>query len=321
MRSPDRPPATILFIKPGSLGDVVHALPTAAALRAAHPAAHFTWVIDPRWSPILEGTGIADELLEFPRESFRGLGGKLKALAWYRALADRQPDLAIDLQGLLRSALIAKAAGAKNTIGLSDAREGARHLYDEVADTTPATHAVDRYLQILPTLGIPIPATKAFPLPATIHNSPFTIHHSLLLHPFARGAGKSLSPDQIRDLATALAPTAVTLVGVGPAIADLPPNVTDLTNRTTLPELIGLLRRARAIISVDSGPMHLAAALNVPLLAIHTWSDPRKVGPYSENAWIHQGGQTRRQDRTANARPSSEATVGLAAIADWTRER
>ncbi|MGC1480792.1 MAG: glycosyltransferase family 9 protein, partial [Chthoniobacterales bacterium] len=166
----------ILFIKPGSLGDVVHALPTAAALRAADPDARLTWVVDPRWSPILEGSGVADELLEFPREQFRGLGGKFRALAWYRALGTRRPDLAIDLQGLLRSALIAKASRAKNIIGLSDAREGAHHFYDQTADTTPATHAVDRYLQILPTLGIPIPATKAFPLPATIHNSPFTIH-------------------------------------------------------------------------------------------------------------------------------------------------
>ena len=224
---------TILFIKPGSLGDVVHALPTAAAIREAHPEATLTWVIDPRWAPILAGSGIADELLEFPREKFRGLGGKIHALAWYRTLATRRPDLAIDLQGLLRSALIAKASGAKKIVGLSDAREGAHHFYDQTADTTHATHAVDRYLQILPLLGIDVPTDKKFPLPSQqskIHNP----SSKIVVHPFARGAGKSLTPDQVRELTTALAPHSVCLVGIGPTIPDLPPNVEDLTNQTTL---------------------------------------------------------------------------------------
>lgn len=314
-------PATILLIKPGSLGDVVHALPTIAALRDAHPQAHLTWVVDPRWAPILEGTGIADELLEFPREQFRGLGGKIKALAWYRALRDRQPDLAIDLQGLLRSALIARASGARKILGLSDAREGARHLYIHTADTTPTTHAVDRYLQILPALALPIPTLKRFPLPQpTNHQSPDATHAQLILHPFARGAAKSLSAEAVRRLLSQLAPTRVTLVGIGPALPDLPPNVTDLTNRTTLVELIALLRHAAAVISVDSGPMHLAAALDVPLLAIHTWSDPRKVGPYGENAWIHQGGQLRPQSLTLSPLPPKPLTeADLEAIADWSQ--
>jgi ADP-heptose:LPS heptosyltransferase len=157
-----------------------------------------------------------------------------------------------------------------------------------------------------------------FPLP--ISNSSLQISHSshLIIHPFARGAAKSLSPAAVRALATLLAPIPVTLVGIGPAIADLPPNVTDLTNRTTLPELITLLHDASAVISVDSGPMHLAAALDVPLLAIHTWSDPQKVGPYRETAWIHQGGQLRQQSLATPAPAQRPITqCHLQAIADW----
>ncbi len=310
---------TILLIKPGSLGDVVHALPVAAALRDAYPTAHLTWVIDPRWAPVLQGSGIANELLEFPREKFRGLGGKIQALAWYRALGRRCPDLAIDLQCLLRSALIAQASGAKRTIGLSDAREGARHFYDQIADTTPATHAVDRYLQILPALGISIPGHPQFPLPP--HQSKIENRKSkILLHPFARGPGKSLTAHQVCQLTTALSPHPVQLVGVGPSIPDLPPNVEDLTNRTTLPELIDLLRQARAVISVDSGPMHLAAALEIPLLAIHTWSDPQKVGPYRDTAWVHQGGRLRQQSSHTPTLPPSPLTHDdLQAIATWAK--
>ncbi len=331
-------PATILFIKPGSLGDVVHALPTAAALRDAYPDAHLTWVIDPRWSPVLQGTGVADELLEFPREQFRGLGGKIKALTWYRALADRRPDLAIDLQGLLRSALIASASRPKRIIGLSDAREGARHFYTQLANTSPAIHAVDRYLQILSALNLPNPTEKRFPLPVqkseieirkpSAARQPVTSstncngQSKIVLHPFARGAAKSLSPDQVRELSTHLSPHAVTIVGIGPQIPDLPANVTDLSNRTTLVELIDILRGASAVISVDSGPMHLAAALDVPLLAIHTWSDPNKVGPYRESAWIHQGGQLRKQSLATPALPPAPLTDDdLEAMANWAKSQ
>ncbi len=321
MNPPDFRPSTILLIKPGSLGDVVHALPTVAALREACPEANLTWVVDPRWSPILHGTGIADELLEFPREQFRGLGGKIKALAWYRALGNRQPSLAIDLQGLLRSALIARASGATEILGLSDAREGASHFYTAVADTRPAIHAVDRYLQILPALGLPIPTSKKFPLPdSPIQETRVGSHPQVVLHPFARGAAKSLSPEIVRELTSLIAPAPVTLVGIGPPISDLPPTVTDLTNRTTLLELVALLRGAKAVISVDSGPMHLAAALKVPLLSIHTWSHPQKVGPYFETAWIHQGGQLRKQSLATPPRPEQPLTkTDLLAIADWTR--
>jgi ADP-heptose:LPS heptosyltransferase len=83
-------------------------------------------------------------------------------------------------------------------------------------------------------------------------------------------------------------------VGAGSSGEDF--GVVDLLGKTNLLELISLLRGAKFVVSVDSGPMHLAAALEVPLLSIHTWSDPRLVGPYSETAWIWQGGEIRRQN-------------------------
>ena len=111
-----------------------------------------------------------------------------------------------------------------------------------------------------------------------------------MLHPFSRGKGKSLSVEDVAEFCRAISPVRVVLAGR--TEASVPPlaNVTDLLNRTTLSELIWLLRRASFVVSVDSGPMHIAAAITPLLVAIHTWSDPAKVGPYNPDAWIWKDG-------------------------------
>ena len=110
----------------------------------------------------------------------------------------------------------------------------------------------------------------------------------VLLHPFSRGAGKSLTPAQVAEFCRTLAPRRVVLAGrTDEHVAPLE-NAIDLLNCTTIPELIWLIRHAAFVVSVDSGPMHIAAALTPRLVSIHTWSDPAKVGPYRPEAWIWQ---------------------------------
>jgi ADP-heptose:LPS heptosyltransferase len=319
-RSPMAPPisrlpSSILLIKPGSLGDVVHALPVAAALHRAWPRAQLSWVIDPRWEPVLAGNPAITERIPFARERYRGPLGAVRAARWLADQRHRRPDLAIDLQCLLRSALIARASRARRVIGLSDAREGAGLFHHQSASVTADQHAVDRYLAVLPLLGLTIPDQPEFPLPA---GDPIPAPESfVLLHPFARGAGKSLDALQIRYLCEHVRQKIV-LVGMGDPPDPLPPNVTDLTRRTTLPQLIWLLRRAQSVISVDSGPMHLAAAIGARLLSIHTWSDPRRVGPYSPTAWIWQGGKLRPQSLTDPALPAAPIIAhDLVQMAAW----
>lgn len=313
-------PSTVFLIKPGSLGDVVHALPVAAALHRAWPASRLTWVVDPRWAPILAGNPGVHATLLFDRSRYRGPAGATAAAGWLWSLRGERPDLAIDLQCLLRSALIARALRPGRVVGLGDAREGAGFFYDDSAAVTATQHAVDRYLAVLPLLGLSVPTAPEFPLPA---GDPIPAPDDfVLLHPFARGAGKSLSAAHILGLTARLAPRPVVLAGFGAAPAGLPAHVTDLTNRTSLPQLIFLLRRARAVISVDSGPMHLAAAVGAPLLSIHTWSDPRRVGPYSSTAFVWQGGELRPQRLDAAPRPETALTdADLDAIAGWARDR
>lgn len=286
---------SILIIKPGSFGDIIHALPCAAALRAALPRTHITWLVDERWQSLLTGNPDIDETVVFPRQKFRGLIGKLRSIPWAMDLKRIAPDIVIDLQGLLRSGLMARLSGAPRIIGLADAREGARFFCHELAPVFPKEHSVQRYLRTLDTLGLAEVKKPVFNLPQGQIPPAAQGRKFILLHPFARGEGKSLTAAQTVELCRELSPAPVVLAGMGQTPADLPDNVINLLNLTSIEEMIGLIRAAAFVISVDSGPMHIAAAVNAPLLSIHTWSDPRLVGPFNEKAWIWQGGELRPQ--------------------------
>ncbi len=293
IQSPNRAIAqslnSILVLKPSSLGDIVHTLPAVALVKKRWPAAHLRWLINPEWAPLLDGNPHVDEVVHFPRGQFRGPAGWARIPGWAKRIAARKADLVLDFQGLLRSALIARLCRADGgrIVGLSDAREGARHFYDQTADVSAQPHAVARYLALVAALGIDTSAPLEWPLPQGSAPADFDAAQPfVLLHPFSRGAGKSLTAPEVIEFCHALAPHRIVLAGR--TETHLPPleNATDLLNRTTLPELLWLLRRAAFTVSVDSGPMHLAAALSARLLSIHTWSDPRKVGPCQPDAWI-----------------------------------
>jgi len=294
----------LLLIKPSSLGDIVHALPCAEAIKAAHPHLALRWVVDPRFAPLIEDHPLLEAIIPFPRSTFRGVSGIARALRWagqLRASAPETsgtPEFGVDLQGLLRSALIGHARRCNPLVGPSDAREGAPRLYHFVATVDPAAHAVDRYLSVLDQLGIPPPAaphTPHLPPGTPVETPGIDLSSAILIHPYSRGQGKSLDPIQIAHIAQALQPCPVILVGQrGEAPPPLLPHgCLDLSDHTSIAQLIYLLRHALFTISVDSGPAHLASALAVPLLAIHTWTDPRKVGPYHPGALVWKAGQIR----------------------------
>ena len=212
-------------------------------------------------------------------------------------------DLALDFQGLLRSALIGKISGAKEIYGMSDAREGARWFYDRVAEVNRHEHAVERYLKLAEcaggAIGEPLHSQlpTGDPLPRFDEHPPF-----ILLHPFARGRRKSLSNAVIEEFCRAFAPTRVLVVGQSHRQLGAQENCIDLTNQTSLLQLVWLIRVARFVISVDSGPMHIAAAVTNRLVSIHTWTDPRRVGPYNPDAWIWKHSQLLRVSQLKTAK-------------------
>ena len=285
-------PAHLLVIKPSSLGDVVHTLPAVASLRAAFPNARISWMVNPEWAPLLEGNPHLDDTLIFPRNEFRGLGGLLRFTRW-RAQLPRQlaPDLVLDFMGLLRSAWIGATFRGAPLYGMSDAREGARFFQTQTARVDRSMHAVERYLALADAAGAAAENPVRFELPpgnapaASLPSEPF-----IVLHPFSRGRGKSLWPEAVLAFCRTIGHPVVLVGRSNVSFHSLPGNVTNLLNRTSLPELIWLLRRAAFVVSVDSGPMHLAAAITDNLLGIHTWSDPCRVGPYRQGAHVWKNG-------------------------------
>ena len=298
-------PRSILVIKPSSFGDVVHTIPAVARLKHAWPNAHLTWLINPEWSPLLSENRSVDEVLLFPRSDFRGYKGAYRFLRWCNeVLRRRQPDLTIDFQGLLRSAWLGRASRAKCFVGMDDAREGARWFYDHKAPVdSDAEHAVKRYLATVDyalelyhrqksgfgsdALVWPVPTGESMDLGDKMQEK------FVLFHPFARGEGKSMSATEVLQICQAVSPRSIVLAGQygGAPLSGLPDNCLNLLNKSSLGQLIWLIRKAAFVLTVDSGPAHLAAALQKPMIAIHTWSDPRLVGPYWEKAWVWKNGQ------------------------------
>lgn len=313
---------SLLVVKPSSLGDIVHTLPAVQLLVARHPHISVRWVANTEWTPLLTGHPDIDEVIPFPRKEMRGLAAPLKFWKWSRQLREpRAPDLTLDFQGLLRSALIARRSGAPLVAGLSDAREGARHLYHRIAAVDPKAHAVDRYLSLIAALGITIPDAVETRLPRGKKPAADVPEDFILLHPFSRGDGKSLSSHHVRLLCEEMAPLPIVIAGRRDApLTGLPKNAVDLLNQTSLTELIWLMERADFTVSVDSGPMHMAAAINDRLLGIHTWSNPTKVGPYRKTAHVWKNGHIIKVADWINKRPKGPAKLddnAIKNIASW----
>jgi heptosyltransferase-1 len=295
---------SVLVIKPSSLGDVVHTLPAVALMRRQYPGLQIGWVVSTACAPLLEGNELIEGVGEVPRERFRGFSGVCGILWWMRGLRGLKPDLALDFQGLLRSALMGRYSRAGELVGLSDGREGSRCFYDcTVPVPAEGGHAVDRYLALVEACGVKVPVERGdleFPLPAG--EEPVVDgglpERYVLFHPVSRGLGKSFPGDEVAQFCKAMGKERVVLVGQVDEETrgawELPGNATDLMNETTIGELIWLMRRAAYVVTVDSGPMHLAAAVSERVLGIHTWTDPRKVGPYRGGCLVWKSGAVRR---------------------------
>ncbi len=286
---------SVLVIKPSSLGDVVHTLPSVRLLKLARPDLEIDWLVNTEWMPLLEGNTDLRRTIEFPRRKFRGLSGALHFIQWSQSLRDRRLDLVLDFQGLTRSTLCAKATGCRRVHCLSNAELIPRVFSTRVVSVDRDEHAVERYVRMVADLGVQVTRPLEFPLPAGTppqgynKGAPF-----VLVHPFSRGEGKSMPAESVERLCAGLAPMRTIIAGRAEETLRLPANAANYLNCTTLPELVWLIRRAIFTVSVDSGPMHIASALTDRLLAIHTWSDPRKVGPYNKDAWVWKTGRIMR---------------------------
>jgi len=317
-------PSSVLVVKPSSLGDIVHTLPAVHYLKETFRDAKICWIANTEWVPLLEGNADLQKVIPFPRRELRGPVGLFKFFRWCRGLSGLEPDLVLDFQGLFRSAWISRSAKGKSVFGLSDSREMSRFSYDRRAQVRSSQHSVDRYLALARLAGADTSGPIQFPLPCgTAIPSRELPERYVVLHPFARGARKSLTPKEIFEFTHLVVPIPVVVVGRSNALFVTDRNGISLVNQTDLPELIWVLRQSSFIVSVDSGPMHIAAAITPQLLSIHTWSDPGSVGPYNPDAWIWKAQRIFqvRSDRPGESWAGNEERPDIAQIASFVLDR
>ncbi len=296
-------PERVCLIKPSSLGDVVNAVPTFLALRARWPNARFTWVVNRGLSSLVEGLPGLDEVVRFDRSKAKltreGLGAMGSLVS---ELRQRRFDLALDLQGLLRSGLMSFATGAPVRVGLSDAREGATWFYTHrVPMPKEPTHAVDRLMLVARAFGAEDqePRFTAAMSENDRRWARLTLAEvpapRLVLNLGARWVTKQWPPDRFAEIALqAVKEFGAGLIAVGapedqPLVEELRSHLDgvrllDLCGRTTLPQLAALAAESDVFLSNDTGPLHLAAAAGARVVGIYLCTSPKENGPYGERA-------------------------------------
>ena len=284
----------ILVVKLSSLGDALHALPAVAELRDRLPA-RVDWAVQPAFAPLVRSFSCVDRVFEIPRPS--------RPREWARSLlALRRAgpwDLVVDFQGLLKSALVARAARAPRRIGPSFAREGSRLFYTELAGRRDKSrHAIDECFDVLRHLGIPVPAEPRFPLdvpapdPSAL-DPPELAGLSgprIAVAPYSRWPSKNWPAERFSEAIRLLVRDHGARVHVlgGPgdragaqAIVDAAGvSAANHCGAFSLVESAGLLAHCSALLTNDSGPMHLAAALGVRCVAVFGPTSADRTGPY-----------------------------------------
>ena len=292
-------PRKILIVKPSSLGDVIHSLPFLNAVKTCLPKSEIHWVIAKGLEGILESHPMIDKLWVIDKDSWKNIQNvkstiqEIKVL--FKKLKQEKYDLVVDLQGLLRSGVITAATGAPVRIGFREAREGSSVFYTHKVAGGKNIHAVDRYLKIAESLGCNT-TDISFPFPF-VQSSDFRLQTSdtgdyAVIVPGARWKTKIWPAEKFGKLASLL-PVESIIVGsktdkdIADEIVSLSGGrAVSLAGKTNLRELIAIISRANFIVSNDSGPMHIAAALNVPVFAIFGPTDPSRTGPYGKGHTI-----------------------------------
>lgn len=304
MAWPGRPPRPVrlkvLILKPSSLGDVIHALPVARLLRLQYPDCEIHWWLGKDLLPLLADDPDISRLIPFNRR--RWWSPNCPTGLWQTVNAARKEryDLVIDLQGLMRSALFAWLARGAYTVGVLDRREGGSALYDLAVERPGQNvHAVDWYLAVAKAIGLDpsraidwLPENRAV---ATEVRRKWRVDGArwVVLCPGARWENKMWPLNSFVELSRKLLQEHADLklvviggredMGRGRVLHSAEPDqVLDLTGCTSLTEMVEWIRLAEVTVTNDTGPMHVAAAMKKPVVAIFGPTAPERTGPYGQ---------------------------------------
>ena len=291
-----------LLVRLGALGDIVHAIPVAAALRRAFPDARVDWLVGAKHRHMVDLVTAIDQRLIVRDRG--GVAGGMSLLSAMRTVRANGYSVAIDLQGLVKSAVLARASGSPRVLGFTTKylREPlARPFYTEVHDPggegiyapSETRHVMEINLGVLRALGVE-PGPPEF----TIADEPSVVAERMrersggayaLLNPGAAWPNKRWPPDRLAAIATALRDrhglASVVLWGpgereLGEAVAAAAPGAALLTDETTIVDVVALARHAAVMVSGDTGPTHIAAAVGTPVVGIYGPTRPERNGPW-----------------------------------------
>jgi len=293
---------SVLIVKLSSIGDVVHALPVAVALRRRYPHLHITWVAEDWTAPLLRGHPAIDRVVTFPTMRYRSAGPRWvrSFMVAARSLRRERYDISLDLQGLMKSAVVAALARAPMRVGMDGQREGAQLVSRPLPVHSGRLHVVEDYLRCAEYLGAaPTPVAFALPVQPEATASIARLLSAMgvpqatpliVINPSASALERTWAVPRWAQLASELSHTG-TLIVVGNAaqrvrhteltrqVAQGRP-IYDLTGRTTLAELVALLDRCTIHIAPDTGSAHIAAALGRPVVGLYGPTTPWRKAPY-----------------------------------------
>jgi lipopolysaccharide heptosyltransferase I len=279
----DREPR-FLIVRLGSLGDVIHAIPAVAALLDRHRDTRVDWIVDPRYVDLVKRVERIGHVIPFDT---RQGWGSLMGMA--RRLRGERYDAAIDLQGLIKSAVLARIAGARRTIGFTSAhlREPlASVFYTETHDPGDVVHVIDKGLALMRALGVQ-DMTATFPLDVPARATP---DGYVLLNPGAAWPNKRWPPDRFGALAAAIRERhglrSVVLWGPGEeaaasAVVASSHGAAAQAPATSITDILGIAKGASLMVSGDTGPLHIAGAVGTPIVALFGPTRAERNGPWS----------------------------------------
>jgi heptosyltransferase-1 len=307
----------LLIVRLSAMGDVIHALPAAQALRDAFPEAMIGWLIEERWAELLCAPGtprrgprsaqrplvdwVHTVKLRKWRSSLAGITTLLEIARTWNDVRSTRYDVAVDLQGAMRSALLARWSGARVVHGAAEPRESPASLWYTRTAIPRRAHVIEQNLAVaeavaqqkLPVCEVQLPRDPEAEQRIDARLSEAGISDFVILSPGAGWGAKRWPAERFGGVARALSADGIrAIINYGPGEevlareAEAASGGTAVAKFCSISELIALTRRAKLFVGGDTGPMHLAAALQIPVVAIFGPTDPARNGPYGTKSTV-----------------------------------
>jgi heptosyltransferase-1 len=354
----------LLIVRLSAMGDVIHTLPAVHALREAYPQAHIGWLIEERWAELLRAPGaprrggrsslrppslrpLVDEVhivnLKAWGKSPLSISTLQRVATVWNDVRDVHYDAAVDLQGAIRSAVLARLSGASVVYGAAEPRESPASLWYTRKVVARGRHVIEQNLSVVEGLiGHEMKWAAedvASDFPCDLPRDPRAearieqrlaedgVRDFAILNPGAGWGAKRWPAERYGEVAGRLAGLGICpLVNYGPGEEDLFRAVLATSGgqakptKGTITELIALTRRARVFIGGDTGPLHLAAALRVPVVAIFGPTDPARNGPYGTRSIVLRSTESVTTHARRAAPEAGLLTIGSNAVVAAARD-